>query len=42
MSDPIEVQVPEGAGTHEYYGDITAEWGRKWPPEAIRVARSSG
>ena len=36
--DLIELQVPEGAGTHEYYGDITAEWGRKWPPEEIWVA----
>lgn len=37
--DLIEVQVPEHAETHEYYGDITAEWGRQWPPEEIWVAR---
>ena len=37
--DLIEVQVPEGAETHAYYGDITAEWGRQWPPEEIWVAR---
>ena len=37
--DLIELQVPEGARTHEYYGDITAEWGRKWPPEEIWIAR---
>lgn len=40
--DLIEVQVPEGAKTHEYYGDITAEWGRQWPPEEIWVARIRG
>jgi SAM-dependent methyltransferase len=37
--DLIEVQVPEGAETHEYYGDISAEWGRQWPPEEIWVAQ---
>jgi ubiquinone/menaquinone biosynthesis C-methylase UbiE len=37
--DLVEVQVPEGARTHEYYGDIPAEWGRQWPPEEIWVAR---
>jgi ubiquinone/menaquinone biosynthesis C-methylase UbiE len=37
--DLIEVQVPEGAQTHEYYSDITAEWGRQWPAEEIWVAR---
>ncbi len=35
----IEVQVPEGTETHAYYGDVTAEWGRQWPPEEIWVAR---
>ena len=40
--DLIELQVPEGARTHEYYGDITAEWGRKWPVEEIWVARLRG
>ncbi len=39
VQDLIELQVPEGAVTHEYYGDITAEWGRKWPAEEIWVAR---
>ena len=34
----IELQVPEGAQTHEYHDDITAEWGRKWPAEEIWVA----
>ena len=34
-----EPQVPEGARTHEYHGDITAEWGRQWPAEEIWVAR---
>ena len=37
--DLIELQVPEDADTHEYYGDITAEWGRQWPAEEIWVAR---
>ena len=37
--DLIELQVPEDAETHAYYDDITAEWGRKWPPEEIWVAR---
>jgi SAM-dependent methyltransferase len=39
VEDLIEVQVPDGAGTHAYYGDITAEWGRRWPAEEIWVAR---
>ena len=38
----IELQVPEGADTHEFYGDITAEWGRQWPPEELWVARLRG
>ena len=38
----IELQVPEGADTHEYYGDISAEWGRKWPAEEIWVTRLRG
>ena len=37
--DLIEPQVPEGARTHEYHGDVTAEWGRKWPAEEIWVTR---
>ena len=39
IEDLIELQVPEGARTHEYYGDVTAEWGRRWPAEEIWVAR---
>ena len=39
VQDLIELQVPEDADTHEYYGDITAEWGRQWPAEEIWVAR---
>ena len=39
LLDLIEVRVPEDGQTHEYYGDIGAEWGRKWPPEEIWVAR---
>jgi len=42
VEDLIEVQVPEGARTHEYYGDISAEWGRRWPAEEIWVARLRG
>jgi SAM-dependent methyltransferase len=37
--DLIDVQLPEDAVTHEYYGDISAEWGRRWPAEEIWVAR---
>lgn len=37
-----ELQVPEGADTHEYYGDVTAEWARQWPAEEIWVARLRG
>jgi hypothetical protein len=39
IEDLIEVQVPEGAQTHEYYGELTAEWARQWPAEEIWVAR---
>lgn len=42
LEDLIELQVPEGVDTHEYYAFITAEWGRQWPPEEIWVARLSG
>ena len=38
VEDLIELQAPDGADTHEYYGDITAEWGRQWPAEEIWVA----
>ena len=39
IEDLIELQVPESARTHEYYGFISAEWGRQWPSEEIWVAR---
>jgi SAM-dependent methyltransferase len=35
----IELQAPPDAKTHEYYADMTAEWGRQWPAEEIWVAR---
>ncbi len=35
----VELQVPEGAGRHEYYDDWDPEWGRNWPGEEIWVAR---
>jgi SAM-dependent methyltransferase len=35
----IELQAPPDAKTHEYYADMTAEWGRSWPAEEIWVAR---
>jgi ubiquinone/menaquinone biosynthesis C-methylase UbiE len=38
----IELYAPEDAETHRYYGDVTAEWARKWPSEEIWVARKSG
>jgi SAM-dependent methyltransferase len=37
--DLIEIQTPAGAATHEHYGYVTAEWGRKWPAEEIWRAR---
>ena len=39
VEDLIELRVPEDADTHQYYGFISAEWGRQWPPEEIWVAR---
>jgi SAM-dependent methyltransferase len=39
VRDLIELQAPEDAVTHEYYGEITAEWGRQWPAEEIWVAQ---
>ncbi len=39
VEDLIELEVPEDAETHEYYGFISAEWGRQWPAEEIWVAR---
>jgi SAM-dependent methyltransferase len=35
----VELQAPPQAKTHEYYADMTAEWGRQWPAEEIWVAR---
>ncbi len=35
----VELQAPEGARQHEYYGDVPAEWARQWPAEEIWVAR---
>jgi SAM-dependent methyltransferase len=35
----VEIQAPATAVTHPYYGDVTAEWGRKWPAEEIWRAR---
>ena len=35
----IELFAPEGAGTHEYYDFVTADWARKWPAEEIWAAR---
>jgi len=37
-----ELQAPPDAETHEYYGYVTADWGRKWPAEEIWRARKSG
>ncbi len=39
IEELIELQVPENADTHQYYDFITAEWGRRWPPEEIWVTR---
>ena len=39
IEDLVELQAPADAKTHEYYVDMTAEWGRKWPAEEIWVAR---
>jgi hypothetical protein len=35
----VEVQAPESAETHSFYGYVTAEWGRRWPVEEIWAAR---
>lgn len=35
----VELQVPEGAQRHEYYGDVPVEWARQWPAEEIWLAR---
>jgi SAM-dependent methyltransferase len=39
VEDLIEVQAPESAETHPYYGYVTADWGRRWPAEEIWAAR---
>jgi SAM-dependent methyltransferase len=39
IEDLVEVQAPESAQTHPYYGSVTADWGRQWPAEEIWVAR---
>jgi SAM-dependent methyltransferase len=38
----LELQAPEDAVTHEYYGaDLPVEWARRWPAEEIWVARKA-
>jgi SAM-dependent methyltransferase len=39
VEDLVELQAPESAATHEHYGYVTAEWGRRWPAEEIWRAR---
>jgi SAM-dependent methyltransferase len=39
VDDLIELFAPEGAGTHEYYDYVTADWARRWPTEEIWAAR---
>ena len=34
-----ELQAPPDAQAHEYYGYVTADWGRRWPAEEIWRAR---
>ena len=34
-----ELQAPADAATHEHYGYVTAEWGRRWPAEELWRAR---
>jgi SAM-dependent methyltransferase len=34
-----ELQAPPEATTHEQYGFVTADWGRRWPAEEIWRAR---
>jgi SAM-dependent methyltransferase len=38
----VELRAPDGAATHEYYGDVSADWARQWPGEEIWVARKPG
>ena len=35
----LELRAPASAETHDYYYDVTAEWGKQWPAEEIWVAR---
>jgi SAM-dependent methyltransferase len=35
----VELQPPEGARKHEYYGDIPVGWARQWPAEEVWIAR---
>jgi len=37
-----ELQAPESAETHSYYGFVSAEWARQWPAEEIWKARKRG
>jgi SAM-dependent methyltransferase len=39
IEDLVELQAPSDAKTHEYYADVTPEWGQRWPAEHIWVAR---
>jgi len=41
VEDLIELQAPEGAETHPYYGYVSADWARRWPAEEIWVARKT-
>ena len=41
LVDFRELYAPEGAGTHEYYSNISGEWAQKWPAEEIWRARLS-
>ena len=34
-----ELQAPPDATTHEHYGYVTADWGRRWPAEELWRAR---
>ncbi|MDF2749448.1 MAG: type 11 methyltransferase [Gaiellaceae bacterium] len=34
-----ELQAPADATTHEHYGYVTADWGRRWPAEELWRAR---
>ncbi len=37
----LEIQAPATAETHEHYGYVTADWGRRWPAEEIWRARKT-